>query len=211
VKAVIFDLDGVLIDSLDAHFEAWTEFWKTRGKKHTRKMFNANVATSSEETLRIRNKQFGTHIPIAQGVKERELLFNKYAHLVRVYPGAAHVLKALKARYKIGLATSTGRTLTMQLLRKFHLARYFDVIVTKNDVTHSKPNPAIYRLAAKKLHAQPKDCVVVEDAPNGILAAKRAGMHVIAVLQTFPRRKLKADVIVRAVRNVTDAAGLRDS
>lgn len=201
-KAVIFDLDGVLIDSLDAHFEAWKEFWRRRGIKFTRDIFDANVATSSEETLRIRNKQFGTKVPIALGVKEREKLFYHYLHLVKPYPGAAALLKSVQS-YKVGLATSTSRKLTAYLLRKFKLRRYFDAVITKNDVKHSKPNPAIYRLAAKKLGVQPKDCVVVEDAPNGILAAKRAGMKVIAVMQTFPRAKLKhADVIVPVVRKL---------
>jgi len=202
-KAVIFDLDGVLIDSLDAHFAAWTEFWRRRGKRHTRKMFDDIVATATEETLKLRNRTFGTNIPIRQGVLEREKIFHHYLHKVRPYPGAHELLKALSADYRIALATSTGRKLTRYLLNKFKLTRYFDAVVTKNDVTRSKPDPAIYRLAARKLGVRPRDAVVIEDAPIGILAAKRAGMKVIAVEQTFPRRKLaKADVVVRSIRDV---------
>lgn len=167
-------------------------------------MFDAIVATSAEETLRIRNKTFGTRIPIKEGVKEREALFGRYArgHL-RVYPGAMRLLKTLKKTHRLGLATSSGHHTLNYIWKTFPaLMKQFKVIVTKNDVKHSKPNPAIYLLACKRLGCKPKDCVVVEDAPNGIKAAKRAGMKVIAVMQTFGRKKLKgADVIVPTIRS----------
>ncbi|MBI4145648.1 HAD family phosphatase [Candidatus Woesearchaeota archaeon] len=203
-KAVIFDLDGVLIDSLDAHFKAWTEFWRRRGKRHTRVMFDAIVATSAEETLRIRNKTFGTHIPINEGVKEREALFGRYArgHL-RLYPGAMALLKTLKRTHRLGLATSSGHRTLNYVWKLFPmLKKQFRVVVTKNEVKRSKPDPAIYLLACKRLGCKPSECVVVEDAPNGIKAAKRAGMKVVAVMQTFGRKKLKgADVIVSTIRS----------
>ena len=196
-------MDGVLVDSLDAHFEAWTEFWALRGKKHTRKMFDSIVATASEETLKLRNKTFNTHVPIRQGVIEREKLFYHHLNQVRLYPGVQDVLRRLSMHYKIGLATSTGSKLTRQLLRKFKIARYFDAVVTKNDVLRSKPDPAIYLLAAKKLNVSPKDCIVIEDAPFGILAAKKARMKVIAVEQTFSKAKLrKADKVIPNIRSL---------
>ncbi len=194
-------MDGVLLDSLDAHFKAWVEFWNRRGKKLTLRMFNEIVATSTEETLAIRNKTFRTHIPIAAGVRERNKILRKYLQGITLYPGARKLLASLQDR-PLAIGTSTGRATTKYLLRRFKLARYFDVVVTKDDVPRSKPNPAIYLLAAKRLKVKPRDCVVVEDAPNGIVAAKRARMKVIAVQQTFSDGVLhRADVVVPTIRS----------
>jgi len=105
--------------------------------------------------------------------------------------------------FKLALASSAPRENIDLVNSELDLQRYFDCIISGRDVTESKPSPQIYLLAAEKLGAEAKDCVVIEDSPFGVKGAKAAGMKCLAIANTHPKQDLQeADMVVNSIENV---------
>jgi HAD superfamily hydrolase (TIGR01509 family) len=168
-KTILWDMDGVIVDSSSFHFAAWQETFVQRGVKFTQENF--------------RRKATG-------GIKP--------------FPGVVRLLNAIKkGNFKLGLVSATTKENIDLVLRELNLAGIFDGIVFGQEVSESKPSPQIYLLAAKKLAVAPNDCLVIEDSPLGVKAAKTAGMKCLAITNTHPRQEFKeADKIVDSLENV---------
>lgn len=186
IKAIIFDMDGVLIDS-----EHW---WQ----KFEHKFFASILKPWNKETER--NIEYDI---MGRGLKDiHQVLRDKYGLKMtwpalrtafdnaaldiylkqcKLMPGVLEVLDYLKKKgIKTALASSSFHSWIKMMLNRFELKKYFDAIVSSQDVgSRSKPAPDIYLYTAKKLKLEPQDCLVVEDSQNGILSAKRAGMKVV--------------------------------
>ncbi|MCS7060391.1 MAG: HAD family phosphatase [Anaerolineae bacterium] len=188
-KAVIWDMDGVLIDSGSYHFQAWREtLGRERHVELTWEMFQQTFGWRNAEMLRA---VLGPDITAAEidslaGLKEarfRELACQDGARLLM--PGVLDCLAQLRAHgWLQAIASSAPTQNVTAILEALPLSGYFSAVVAAEDVVHGKPDPAPFLTAAQRLGVAPARCVVVEDAPAGIQAARRAGMACIGLLTT---------------------------
>jgi beta-phosphoglucomutase family hydrolase len=207
MKAVIFDWDGVVIDSSAQHERSWEilaqEISKPLPDGHFLLGFGKKNALIIPEILGWATDPAA--ITALSNRKEeiyRELV---QASGVHVLPGARELLTALRAAgIPRSIGSSTPRSNLDAILPVTGLADLFDAIACGDDVTHGKPAPDIFLLAAKKLHMPPADCLVIEDAHVGLEAARRAGMATLAVATTNPLADLQyADAAVESLASVT--------
>jgi len=207
VKAILFDLDGTLVDSSEAIIRAVEKVLESKGLTCDR------VKVASIIGLPLENI-FGV---LAPNLSEQEIWqlvheYRKYyiAHHLEnttIYPSAQMVLRRLKAKgFKLGIVTAKYREPVMDVLSYFGIAELFDVIVTGYEVIRHKPAPDIVFEAAKRLRVDPKQCVVVGDSPLDVQAGKQAGAFTIAVLSsTYTRTQLKdarPTIIIRELEEI---------
>src|SRR3989344_222064 len=205
VKAVLFDMDGVLCDSEPIHVEAYREMFKLHGvilnKKDTADIFGK----LDEHIIADICKKRRLHCDVyAMGREKRELIPPLLRKLpMPIYAHVKTFVAFAKKHAKIGLATSSSRKEFKITLQRIGLQNAFKATLGKEDVRTHKPSPEIYRKLAKKLHVRPNECIVIEDSVTGVEAAKRAGMFCVAVLNSFPAVKLKkADMIVKNLNDI---------
>ncbi len=207
MKAVIFDWDGVVIDSSAQHERAWEILAKEISKPlpdgHFLLGFGKKNQVIIPEILGWATDP--TTITSLSNRKEeiyRELV---QASGIHVLPGARELLAALlEAGIPRSIGSSTPRANLDAIFAATGLDAFFDAIACGDDVTHGKPAPDIFLLAAQKLHMPPADCLVIEDAHVGLEAARRAGMATLAVATTNPLADLQyADAAVESLASVT--------
>jgi beta-phosphoglucomutase family hydrolase len=204
-KTILWDMDGVISDSYSFHFAAWQETFAKRSIKFTKEDFTKLFGTRNDFIARsVMGGEF-LERDVKIVVQEKEENFRRKATgNIKPFPGAVRLLNALKnGKFKLGLASSAPKENIDLVLSELNLARIFDCIVFGQEVSESKPSPQIYLLAAKKLEVAPNDCVVIEDSPLGVKAAKTAGMKCLAITNTHPLEKLEeADRVVNSLENV---------
>ncbi|MBY0458621.1 MAG: HAD family phosphatase [Gemmataceae bacterium] len=211
--AIIWDVDGTLVDTADQHFRAWERFAEEIARPFTRADFAATFGMRNPEIIR---KLF---FPDADDAKCRELGDRKEdlyrasvrEHGTQLLPGVAELLAAFAEAgwpQAVGSSAPTGNL--DLLLGLTDTRKYFGAVVTGDDVTRGKPHPEVFLTAAAKLGVDPARCVVFEDAVAGVEAAKAGGMACVAV--TFvghhPAERLHAagaDRIVGSLREITAA------
>ena len=207
MKAVIFDWDGVVIDSSAQHEHAWEILAKEISKPlpdgHFLLGFGKKNQVIIPEILGWATDP--TTITSLSNRKEeiyRELV---QASGIHVLPGARELLAALlEAGIPRSIGSSTPRANLDAIFAATGLDAFFDAIACGDDVTHGKPAPDIFLLAAQRLHLPPADCLVIEDAHVGLEAARRAGMATLAVATTNPLADLQyADAAVESLASVT--------
>lgn len=212
--AAIFDLDGTLVDSYDAHFEAWRLISARHGVAVTVDDYYAHFGRRNEDLLRECWRRAGkgdlTHDEITALDHEKEASYREIvAARFPIMEGARELVASLRAAGFRTAVGSSGPPLNVQrAIDGLELVGAFDAVVTGRDVKRSKPDPECFLLAASKVGVEPASCVVFEDAPAGITAAKAAGMKCIAITSKghTPERQRDADLIVPTVRDVTVAA-----
>lgn len=204
-KAVIFDLDGVIVDSGEVHFKSWHDTLIKRGASFTREDFRRIFGKRNDAIIR----EFLGDITEGEAQKvaeEKEVLFRTIARgNIRAIPGARELIKSLKEKgFKVGLGSSTVPENVELILRTLDIDRYFDAVATGSDVAESKPSPQLFLLVARRLGVPAEHCIVIEDAPVGIAAAKSGGMKAVAVTSTNPRESLAgADLIIDSLEELT--------
>lgn len=183
-NAIIFDLDGLLLDSEPVWAKADIELLGKRGHVPTEELFITRMGTSNKRTMEIYKEQFGIEEDTQVLMDER---LGIYARLLKdnlsLMDGAIELLKALsKTKIKLAIATNGSYKNSINLiLQKLNIASFFLVVVTSEEVKNPKPFPDLFLLAANKLNVAPAKCLILEDTPSGIEAAKRAGMVVYGV------------------------------
>lgn len=185
IKAVIFDMDGVLIDAKEWHYEALNRalalFGYTISRYDHVVTFDGLPTRQKLEMLtREQGLPAGLH-SLINDLKQQYTLEIVHAKC-RPYFQHEYALAHLKAAgYRLAVASNAVRSSVELMIGKARLARYFDALVSNQDVTRAKPDPEIYQHAAARLGLTPADCLVVEDNHHGIAAARAAGAHVMVV------------------------------
>ena len=194
---VIFDMDGVLVDSAQAHFESWRRLGQEQGIPVTRERFAATFGRQNRDII---PELFGevSADRIARLSERKEVLYRiSILGQVPAVEGAVELVGALaNAGLSLGIGSSGPRTNIDLVLSEMGIAHLFDAIICADDVTKGKPDPQVFTLACKRLEIPPSRCVVVEDAPAGIEAAKAAGTIAVAVLMHHPREAFKGAALV---------------
>ncbi len=188
IRAVIFDLDGVLVDSEQVWDAARRQLTEHSGGRWSESATQDMMGMSSTEWSRYRHKRLRVKMPpeeiSAAVVKRMEDLYREYLPLI---PGALETVERVAARWPLGLASSANRPVIEVVLELSGLGDFFETTVSSEEVARGKPAPDVYLDAARRLRVDPALCAAVEDSGNGILSAHAAGMRVVAIPnRTFP-------------------------
>ena len=210
IKGAIYDLDDLMVNSHPLHDRSWEKPLGKFGKKISdipesirKRLIGRRVKDIADEVIRY----FRIETDIDAFNAERQAAFMELVkeHLESL-PGLVHSLKLLKKNgYKIAVGSSGSSEYVHFVLERFSIRGYFDAVVTGDDVKIGKPHPETYLVASKKLGLKPEECVVLEDATQGILSAKAAGCKCIAVknINTPVQDHSKADIIVNSLEDIS--------
>ena len=193
-KAVIFDMDGVIVDSMPYHFLAWYEALRPWGIRVSCFDVYSKEGERWEKTLKdllTRSKIKPTKTVLRKIFVSRQKIF-RHNFKRFIFKGAEDFLVSVKNKgYLLGLVTGTPNKEIKKILPR-HIRCLFDAVVAGNEVKNGKPHPEPYLKAAKMLRLAPGECLVIENAPFGIESAKRAGMFCVALTTSLPKEYLKA-------------------
>lgn len=199
-QALLFDMDGLMVDSEPLWFDVEREFARARGGEFTPAMQHACIGRGLANTLRVMHDELGITVDLARDAEEIVDRFLARAGEVRLKPGCLALIDAASGVVPIAVGSSSARRLVEGVLRATGLAPRFGVVVTGDDVARPKPAPDIFLEAARRLGVAPAGCVVLEDSLAGATAGHAAGMRVIAVPeQPTPGMDAVADRVVTSL------------
>ena len=182
LRGVVFDMDGVIIDSHPAHRLAWKSFLRTLGRETSDEELDFILDGRKREEIL---KYFlGELAPdqIAEYGNRKDELFCRHSEVMQPIPGVVEFLDCLsEAGIRMAIATSASRRRACGTLEELKLACSFHTIVTGDDIRSGKPDPAIYQLAAERMQESPECLLAVEDAVSGVKSARAAGFRCLAV------------------------------
>jgi HAD superfamily hydrolase (TIGR01509 family) len=210
IEAVVFDLDGVLIDSEHVWDEVREELARERGGRWHPDAQRDMMGMSSPEWSRYLHDVIGLSEPpeeIDAEVVRR--MRARYADELPLLDGAVAAVRRLAEAYRLGLASSSNRPLIDAVLEDAGLAPFFAATVSSEEVARGKPAPDVFLEAARRLAAAPERCVAIEDSANGIRSAQAAGMRVVAIPNLHypppPEALALADVVLESLSSLTPA------
>lgn len=205
IKAILFDMDGVLVDTLHYHYLAWDKMFKERGGSVSKHTVLLHEGRNSREILPILMNETNVFIPENEWDEFIDKKREYYRSIVEIkyFPNVFEIITELRRRgLKIALVTASARK-NMEKAIPEDKRKLFDVILTAESFPNAKPNPDPYLEAQKHLGVEIYECVVVENAPLGIEAAKNAGMICIAIETTLEQDFLKnADFIINSIEEL---------
>jgi len=184
IKAFIFDMDGLILDTERIAFRSYKEALKEYGYDFTEAFFLTLVGTNVKLTKELCLNRYGSWFPFDLLYENQNKITDEYIkeNGVPLKEGVNELIDYLKENeYKIALATSSDREKVEYLLELVEIKDKFDYIICGNDIVNSKPNPEIFLKVAENLKVEPKECVVIEDSKAGVQAAVNAGMKAINV------------------------------
>jgi HAD superfamily hydrolase (TIGR01509 family) len=205
---VIFDWDGTLADTKQVILLSFHQALKKAvGLDETDEFIERRIGVGAKETFR--------EILKAKGIEANPALLDRLVKIktevqvekngsVQMFPGSVALLESLRGRVKLGLASMNSREVINNLVEVLNVSKFFDVILTVDEVSKSKPDPEIFLKTAQNLGSVPEHCVVVEDSIFGVKAAKAAGMGCVAVTQgaysKLELKEAKPDLIVSSLQ-----------
>lgn len=207
-RAFIFDMDGTIVDNMAFHTKSWVTFFERRGHAlDPDEFFRSTAGRQGHEIMRT---YLGAHITKEESAAldaEKESLYRElYAPHRATVTGFDRLIAAAKAdgvALAVGTAAPTDNVVFT--LDGLDLRRHFDAIVGAADVARGKPNPDVFLLAAERCGAAPEHCIVFEDAPLGVEAARRAGMRAVVLTTTLPAEAFaEYDNVIRVARDFSE-------
>ena len=216
LAGVIFDFDGVIVDTEPLHYRAFQKILEPLGLGYGWDTYVADYLGFDDrdafrEAFRSRGRPLsGTELePLIE--QKAQAFLEIIARGVRPYPGAVELISGISGRLPLAICSGALRSDIQPVLEQFGLGSVFDVIVTADDVTASKPDPACYRLTVERLSVAcpgkgiaPESCIVIEDTPGGIAAARGAGLAVVGVTTSYPADRLAGTArIVTSLEELT--------
>ena len=183
IAGVVFDLDGLIVNTEDLYEEVGAHLLQRRGKAFTQPLLDAMMGRPTPVALQIMIDWYGLDATVAQLVAETDTIFPAILDArLKTMPGFMNLLAALEAaRVPRGVATSSRRSFVADILSRLNLQDRFQFVLTSEDVTEGKPNPEIYERASERLGLPPAQVMVLEDSENGCRAAIAAGTYAVAV------------------------------
>lgn len=210
IQAVLFDMDGVLVDSEMYYMEGTLKWMQNLGFKGTFQDVCAMIGTTSLLTCHMA-AEFLEHRYTAEELMKINTQYFKVDHPIQyrdvMNDGVIELLEEIKSRgWKCAVCSSSSKDMIDCALDSCGIAHYFDYVVSGEMFTLSKPHPEIYLHAAKVLNANPENCLVIEDSEKGILAGKNAGMKTLALLdRRFGLKQSSADMLIESLFDVMDS------
>ena len=192
--AALFDLDGTLIDSQAHHMASWQEMFRREGHVIPAADIVSTFGQTSPQVVRsLIRYSLDEEMVVALADKKEAIFRDMIRGELELLPGALGLIRALReAAYRVALATSAPPENVTMVLQELAISTLFDAVVGEKDITRSKPDPEIFLLAARRVSVQPKHCLVFEDSPSGVQAAKAAGMKCVALLTGYSPAQLQS-------------------
>ena len=208
IRAAIFDMDGVIVDSEIVYNDYLLEFAQSKNPSVVMEQINPMVGLSRKDSWTVFQNAIGNGQPWEELAEEFKALdiYSKVDYKKIFRPEALTVVQELKKRgYRVALASSTGPKLIARILEETGMRPWFDLVVSGNQFKRSKPDPEIYHYTAKTLKVSEEECFVIEDSEVGIEAGKAAGMVVAALRDDrFGFDQSKADYQMDSLREILD-------
>lgn len=183
IKAVVFDLDGVIADTPKVYFRLIREFLAGMGLRYTEEDFAGQIGAPFRVKVEWMNKRFGVEIPFEEYMKAVKVKsIDIFRRELEPNPGLTELIRMLKKNsFMVAVASNNSRESVDAILKKLSLHETFDAVVELSQVKKPKPDPEVYLASARRLSLPPRCCLAVEDTGIGVSAAKAAGMKCIAM------------------------------
>jgi HAD superfamily hydrolase (TIGR01509 family) len=181
IKGLVFDCDGTLADTMPLHYRCWVEAVGEYGHTMTEALFYETAGISSVNIVKLLNERHGYNMPPEQAAELKDKLFEQKLHDIEPIEPVVALVRKYAGKLPMAVATGGTRSLCTKTLQVLDLLKFFQSLITADDVPHGKPAPDIYLEAARRLALPPADCCAFEDGEPGILAAKAAGMMVVDI------------------------------
>lgn len=180
-KALIFDCDGTLADTLPIHFQTWLLSLKAVEVDISKDWYYKHCGMSAGEMLQLLKDLFGYQFDTESIITERQKHYRSLIHTVKAVEAVAEIARNHYGKIPMAVASGGERPVLEATLDAIDLYQFFDIVVGIDDVERGKPEPDIFLLASQKLGVAPQDCIVYEDSNEGLEAARRAGIRSIDV------------------------------
>ncbi len=196
-KGIVFDMDGVLVDTEPVHIEAWNDVFAEFGLNFSHEWFHQWIGISDRNFTAKIVHDYNVPASADTLLQDKRRVFEaKITKNVPAHKGVKELLPMLN-RFRLAVATSSNRSGAMLSLKGAGIYDYFQQVITADDVIRHKPNPDCYQKAAESLGLKPSECMGIEDSVSGIKAAKAAGLFVIGVATSLPSHYLtEADLVL---------------
>ncbi len=198
-KGAIFDLDGVIVNTVPIHFKAWKKMFEEYGHSFTFDDYKAKVdgIPRLDGARAILTELPDKELKEASAKKQRYFLDYLGEEKIQVYPGTLNLIKELRG-HKIKIAVISSSKNCPVILEKADMYKYIDAAISGNDITQGKPDPQIFLMAKDRLSLEISECIVFEDAELGVEAAKRGGFKTVGINRyEDPHRLNQADIVVK--------------
>ena len=192
IRGLIFDFDGLILETEEPIYQSWVELYQAYGVDLPMEFWGTIIGTSSHEHLdifglleeKVGRKLDRDRLTPERAAREMEIVLQE-----PLLPGVVDLIKSAQNRdLKLGIASSSNRDWVVGHLTRLNLSDYFEFVHTSEDVERTKPDPALYLLALKTLGLEAQEAIVFEDSPNGVTAAKSAGIYTVAVPNVMTRQ-----------------------
>ena len=186
-QGVIFDCDGTLADTMPLHYRAWADCLARSSCEMSEALFYELGGVPTTDIVRILNDRFGYQLSVEETAALKETLYAELLPQAQPLESVVERVRAFHGRYPLAVASGGIRDLVDRTVQGLGIAQLFQAICTAEDVTHGKPAPDLFLLAAERLGVDPTRCVVYEDSDLGLEAARRAGMLGVDIRPFSPR------------------------
>jgi beta-phosphoglucomutase-like phosphatase (HAD superfamily) len=186
-RALIFDCDGTLVDSMPLHYVAWIESLKRHSApfEFTEELFYHYAGVREQDVVKILNAQYGVAIDPDSVADTKALIFRERVPEIQPVLPVANYARQRHGTLPMAVASGSEEPTVRACLTATDLIHLFDTIITPKDVARGKPAPDMFLLAAERMQVEPKDCLVLEDGNSGLEAARAAGMQAVFIPRTM--------------------------
>lgn len=185
LEALIFDMDGTLVDSEPLHHQAWEQALAVHGvESFSWEQFLVYIGTSNEKVAGDFIASAGLSVAVAELVRQKQMIYLELIPQIKLLPGVVTTMERLRGRFRLAVASSSHLLELQRILAAHDLSGQFEMVVGGDMVKNKKPDPAIYLETCRLLELPPARCLAFEDSVSGVQAAKSAGLTVIAVPNT---------------------------
>jgi beta-phosphoglucomutase family hydrolase len=180
-KALIFDIDGTLADSMEIHYKSWAHICREHGFHYPKELFYELAGIPTRKIIPMLNERLGTDLNVDETVEKKEEVFMEFIHEIKPIEVVVDVAKRYHGLMPMSLGTGSLRKFATKIMEAAGIADYFDIMVCAEDVTHHKPHPETFLKCAELMKIEPEFCQVFEDGEQGLAAGRSAGMIVTDV------------------------------